>query len=456
MTRWSTRTRLAFALALVAAATGLGLGLSANAATASLLLLLAVVMAALFGRVAGGAAAVTGAIALNFFFTPPLRTLEVGKRADLFAVIAFVVNAALVGTLVTRISELRHRAERGEREARIRLGLTQRLLAGEDPAAAVRVAADSLVQLFDCKSCRLVVGDVEAFSGSLEATGVAVRVESSHGSIEVVRSQPLLPDDVAVLEALIANLGTSVERLRLEEVAREARIAAAVGRTRSGFLSAVSHNLRTPLASIKASVSTLRTPGLDLERDDRRELLETIHEEADRLERLVTKVLDLSRIRAGGLELEPQRADLGDIARAAIRRLRPIMRAHTIRLDLPDELPPVMLDVTMFEQVFLNLLENAIRFGPPGSEIRLTAREVAGTVEVRVADQGRGVAPEYRERIFDEFFQVDTRHESPGTGLGLAIVRAMVEAHDGSVWYEDGERSGATFVVQVPIMSDER
>jgi two-component system, OmpR family, sensor histidine kinase KdpD len=241
-----------------------------------------------------------------------------------------------------------------------------------------------------------------------------------------------------------------MERVRLGIEAEEARLRAAVGRTRSGFLSAVSHNLRTPLAAIKASVSALLAPDASLSRADERELLENIYSETDRLERLVTKVLDLSRIRAGGLEPDPQPVDLAGLAQTAIRRLRPLARGHLVRLDLPDDLPELRLDVTMIEQVFLNLLENALRFAPPGSEIRVKARCEDGGVVVRVADHGPGIPPADRERVFAEFVRGDPRPEGPGTGLGLAIVRAMIVAHDGTVWCEETPGGGATLAFRVP------
>jgi two-component system sensor histidine kinase KdpD len=279
-----------------------------------------------------------------------------------------------------------------------------------------------------------------------------MHMEAGSSTLDAVasRRRPLSNADKAVLAALVASLGAALEGTRLEAEARNSRIAAAVGRTRSGFLSAVSHNLRTPLASIKAAVSTLLAPDARLDRDDERELLDTIYEETDRLERLVTKVLNLSRIRAGGLELDPQPADLAGLAQAAIRRLRPIARAHLVRLDVPHDLPEVRLDVTMMEQVFLNLLENSIRFSPPGSEIRVEARASDRAVEVRVADHGRGIPEAERERVFEEFVRGESRHESTGTGVGLAIVRAIVMAHDGRVWAEETAGGGTTIAFRLP------
>jgi two-component system, OmpR family, sensor histidine kinase KdpD len=444
--------RILAVFALIGVATGLGLVLNAGTAPASLLLLLAVVLSSLLGRVSGIVASVAGFLCLNFFFTAPERTFAVHKADDLFALAVFVGVALVVGTVVASATELRRAAERREQEVRMRLDVTERLRAGEDPEAVAEGAAAALLQLFELASCRLLAGAHEVEATGEGPPGEAMHLEAGSSTLDAVASKrrPLSNADKAVLAALVASLGAALEGTRLEAEARNARIAAAVGRTRSGFLSAVSHNLRTPLASIKAAVSTLLAPDARLDRDDERELLDTIYEETDRLERLVTKVLNLSRIRAGGLELDPQPADLAGLAQAAIRRLRPIARAHRVRLDVPHDLPEVLLDVTMMEQVFLNLLENSIRFSPPGSEIRVEARVRDGAVEVRVADHGPGIPEGERERVFEEFVRVDSRHESTGTGLGLAIVRAVVVAHDGRVWAEETPGGGATIAFSLP------
>lgn len=444
--------RILAAIGLIGVATGLGLVLNAGTTPASLLLLLAVVLASLLGRVSGVVASIAGFLGLNFFFTAPEHTFAVRKADDLFALAVFVIVAGVVGTVVASATELRRAAERREREVRMRLDVTERLRAGEDPHAVAEGAAAALLQLFELASCRLAAGAHEVSATGQGPPGEAMHMEAGSSTLDAVasRRRPLSNADKAVLAALVASLGAALEGTRLEAEARNSRIAAAVGRTRSGFLSAVSHNLRTPLASIKAAVSTLLAPDARLDRDDERELLDTIYEETDRLERLVTKVLNLSRIRAGGLELDPQPADLAGLAQAAIRRLRPIARAHLVRLDVPHDLPEIRLDVTMMEQVFLNLLENSIRFSPPGSEIRVEARASDRAVEVRVADHGRGIPEAERERVFEEFVRGESRHESTGTGLGLAIVRAIVMAHDGRVWAEETAGGGTTIAFRLP------
>lgn len=458
-----TGLRVVLALALVGATTLVARALDADLTTAALLLLLAALVATLLGRAAAVTGTVAAFLALNYWFTAPTRSFDVQKEDDLAALVVFAAASAVLGWTVWRLDEARRTAEQRERETHIRLDLTTRLMAGEDPAAVVAGAADALVALFRLTECtvRAPRATTTAAGPGTPGTTTTVRIAPLEVQAIASREHPLAGSDRALLEALVAGLAAAIDRLRLESEARDARIDAQVGRTRSGFLSAVTHNLRTPLASIKAASSTLRAPDLDLSPDDRAELLDTIYDETDRLERLVTNILELSRIRAGGLEVRRQPVDLRDLAQAAIRRLRPLARAHRVRLDVPPELGDVEVDVQMMEQVFGNLLENALRFAPPGSEILVTCRPCAGPsdegrggrrgdVEVRVADHGPGVPVEERERIFEEFARVDGRPDASGTGLGLAIVHALVTAHGGRVWCEETPGGGATFVFVVP------
>ncbi|HEY3673922.1 MAG TPA: ATP-binding protein [Acidimicrobiia bacterium] len=453
--------RVLLALAIVGATTLVARAFDADLTTAALLLLLAALVATLLGRAPAVVGTVAAFLALNYYFTAPTNSLDVQKEDDLAALVVFAAASAVLGWTVSRLDAARRTAEQRERETHIRLDLTTRLMAGEDPAAVVAGAADALVALFRLVRCTVRTSSATTVANGPGATGATTVVRIAPLEVEAVasREHPLASSDRALLEALVAGLAAAIDRLRLEDEARDARIDAQVGRTRSGFLSAVTHNLRTPLASIKAASSTLRAPDLDLSPADRTELLDTIYDETERLERLVTNILELSRIRAGGLEVRRQRVELSDLAQAAIRRLRPLARAHRVRLDIPATLGDVDVDVQMMEQVFGNLLENALRFAPPGSEILVSCcpgpRHDQGPaeVEVRVADHGPGVPEEERERIFEEFARVDARPDASGTGLGLAIVHALVTAHGGRVWCEETHGGGATFVFVMPAGS---
>ncbi len=417
---------------------------------AALVLLVAVLVVGTLGLAPGAAGAVTAFLALNVLFTEPTGSLAIRRTDDVVALVVFAASAALIGWTVQRLAALRRVALGREREARIQLELTQRLLSGHDIDDTLPDAARAVQELFGFDAGELRAGNDRASFGE---PGVVPNVHVETGGIRFDghAETALAPGDRARLEALMTGLATAVDRLRLREEIRETRIVADIGRQRAGFLSAVSHNLRTPLTAVKAAASTLLASWSRIQPEERRELLETIADEAERLERLVRNTLELSRIRAGALELDAQPVDIADLVQLAVRRLRPITRAHRVRLDVDEDLPAVWLDVTMIEQILLNLLENALRFAPPGSEILVTARRGDDdSIELRVIDHGCGVPADARERIFEEFQSADPRPDRQGSGLGLAIVRALVVAHGGTVRCEPTPEGGATFVCTFP------
>ena len=438
--------RVVLAIAAVGAVAGLAWLVDADLTVAALLLLATVLVVATMGFAPGLAAAFVAFLLLTYLFTEPTGSFKIHRTDDVVALIVFAVAAALVGWIVQRLSHLSRVAQRRENEARLRLDLTNRLIAGADVDEALDGAAAAFGELFGFATCTLVAGDPSPPDSE------NLRVEAPGVTLLARCETELTPSDRALVEALVAGLAVSVDRLRLQQEVRTARLFGEVSRQRAGFLSAISHNLRTPLTAVKAAASTLLGSWSRIDPEERRELLELICDESERLERLVRNTLELSRIRAGALEVEREQVDIADLVQHAVRRLRPIARAHRVRLDVAPKLPPVALDVTMAEQIFLNLLENALRFAPPGSEIVVGAHAVDGDeVEVRISDHGPGVPVDARDRIFEEFQSADDRPDHSGTGLGLAIVRALVLAHGGSVRYEETSGGGATFVCTFPL-----
>jgi two-component system sensor histidine kinase KdpD len=232
------------------------------------------------------------------------------------------------------------------------------------------------------------------------------------------------------------------------ETAREAAVVRRSDELKTALLRAVTHNLRTPLASIKASVSGLRQPNGLYSPEDREELLAEIEEEADRLDRLVTNLLHASRLEAGGMRPSAQTQDLRELIAAVVDHLEPRLAGRTVGIDIPEDLPAVACDYAQIDQVVTNLLENASLHTPPGTPIALKANVVDGSVQVEVVDNGPGVPLAERERLFRPFERGQTR--APGTGLGLTIARGFVEAHGGRLWLEDAPGHGARFVFTLP------
>ena len=246
------------------------------------------------------------------------------------------------------------------------------------------------------------------------------------------------------------------ERERLVEESNRVRLLEEVDRLRAALMGSVSHDLRTPLASIKASISDLADPGLQLSDEDRATLLRTTEEETDRLTRLVTNLLDMSRIQAGALAPHRSATPLDELIGNVIGRLAPMFDDHRVSVEVADGLPLVAVDYLLMEQALTNLLENAARHTPAGTAVQVRARAVAGAgggeVEVAVADHGPGVAEAERERIFDQFYRPRAKGRAPGgTGMGLAIVKGIVEAHGGRIRVEETPGGGATFAFRLPV-----
>ena len=437
-------------MALVAAVAGVARLIDVDLTVAALVLLVTVLVAGGLGLAPGIAAAITAWLALNYLFTEPTGSFKIQRSDDVVALVVFAISAGLVGWTVQRLSTLRLLALRRAHESRVQLDLTNEMLRSDDVDETLPSATHALQEIFDFDGCELRAGADHASTGSFPEPNV--HIEAGGVVLDAQVEEGLDPGDEALLEALVASVATAVDRLRLQAEVRDARLVADIGQQRAGFLSAVSHNLRTPLTAVKAAASTLLSSWSRIEPEERRELLETIADEAERLERLVRNTLELSRIRAGALDVTLEPVDIADLVQHAVRRLRPIARAHRVRLNVDEGLPVVSLDVMMMDQILLNLLENALRFAPPGSEIVVSVDLVDPLhFEVRVADHGPGVPAEARERIFEEFQRADTRPDRPGTGLGLAIVRALVTAQGGSVRYEPTDGSGATFVCRFPL-----
>jgi two-component system sensor histidine kinase KdpD len=267
----------------------------------------------------------------------------------------------------------------------------------------------------------------------------------------VLQDAELAAAETGLLGTFVNQAALAVDRAVLREQAMRARLLEEVDRWRSALMGAASHDLRTPLASIKTAVSSLRQSDGDLGAHDRSELLELIELQSDRLARLVSNLLDMTRIESGALELRPTAIAFDELVEEATGLLGGLLAPERISVHAASGLPLLLVDHPLVSQVLANVLENADRLSPPGRPIRVAARTAPGadapTIEISVADEGPGIAPEDHDRVFEMFSQ----HAGGGrAGLGLAIAKAFVEAHGGRIWIDPAMRQGARVVFTVP------
>jgi two-component system sensor histidine kinase KdpD len=264
-------------------------------------------------------------------------------------------------------------------------------------------------------------------------------------------SGPFAGSEDRLLSAAAAQIGLAVERDRLHKEATEAEILRRTDKLRATLLSAVSHDLRTPLATIMASAGSLRQQDVQWTEEERQGFAQAIEEEADHLNHLVGNLLDISRIEGGSLKPQMSWHDLGNLVEDVLDRLQPVTRGHRLSVDVPDTLPVVWLDPVEIGQVLYNLVENAAKYSPADSEIVVEARHEAGVIRVQVSDRGPGLPHAALPYLFDPFYRViDGKPRPQGLGLGLAIVKGLVEAHAGRVWAENRAGSGARFTFTLP------
>jgi two-component system sensor histidine kinase KdpD len=467
--RWARAAGIG--LAAPAAATLIALALPhAGIASAACLYLLATAGAAVAsGPVAGTIAAAGGFLGLNYFFTPPEHTFKVRSADDAIALVVYLVVAALVGALVARVTAERERAARREREARSMHRVASAFLS---PGPLERIVGDLAATLAEVLSLerteiRAVVSDRPitvrhpAPRPGVHDEGDASRrfelplttASGSYGTLVAYATPgrwPPTAEELGLARAVAGQIAAALELAELDERVSRAKTEVDASAARAALFSSVTHDLRTPLASIKASVTSLLDHEGRYDERQREELLGTILQESDRLNRLVGNILDLARLRAGALTPDRVQVDVEDVIGSVLARMRPSLRERNVRTLLRPDLPAVALDPTQIDQVLTNVIENAARFSPPGGTIVISASRWESFVEIRVSDDGPGIPADERERVFQEFYRKDRGEGRGGTGLGLAIARAIVEAHGGRIWAEGSPTGGAVIAFRLP------
>jgi two-component system sensor histidine kinase KdpD len=491
-----------YAGSAVAVALALGLGLLLKHFIAlqgiSLVFLTAVLISAIaWGLLPSLFAAVASMLAYNFFFLPPLYTFTVADPENLLALFFFLVVAVIVSNLTARTrSQII--------AARSRAKTTAELYAFSRKVAGIGALDDLLwataYQISSMLNVRTVLlmpakdregldvasgyppedqlddADLAAARWTWEHNRAAGRgadtlpggkrlflpLRTGSGPVGVIgidRDAPgplLTPDERRLLDALADQAAVAIERISLARGLNEARVFAETERLRAALLTSISHDLRTPLASILGAVSSLRSFPEKYSGTEREELLATLQDEAERLNRFVSNLLDMTRLESGAIELKLELIDVAEIVGAALQRAGGVLAGHRVEVEIEPHLPMLRIDSVLFEQVLFNLLDNAAKYSPVGSRIDVRASRDGELLEIEVVDEGPGISPADLERIFDKFYRVHAQdRRRAGTGLGLAICRGFVEALGGLIIARNRrDHSGAVLMIRMPVVPE--
>jgi two-component system sensor histidine kinase KdpD len=426
--------------------------------------LVAVIVVALVGGFLPALAeAIAGSLLLNYYFTPPIHQFTIAEANNWLALGVFIAVGLAVSWVVDTTARRTKQAARANAESELLVTTAGSILRGQ---GALDALLERTREAFGMRSACLLERKDSGASAARSPTAswslVACageapvsRPDAAEVDIPVtdtlslvLTGRPLPAGDRRVLGAFAAYAAVALEQQRLAAEAEAAKPIAAADRMRTALLTAVSHDLRTPLASAKAAVTSLRSPDMHWNAADTAELLATADESLDRLTRLVGNLLDMSRLQAGALSLFPRASGLDEIVALALDDLGPAGRDITV--EIPELLPAVRADPAILERVVVNLAENALRYSPAGKAPLIAASALGDRVELRVVDRGPGIADDNKERVFVPFQRLGDTDNTTGVGLGLALSRGLTEAMGGTLTAEDTPGGGLTMTVSLP------
>ncbi len=479
---------------------------------ALLFLLLSFALAFAAGSGSATFAAVLGFLAFNYFFIPPYHTLSVARTDYVLALFAYLGVAIVTGQLVARLRARTDEAVRAQRRTALLYELNAALIGDVTLEAILDRIAERVVRVYGASGSRVLLPGSDGrlsvrarfpadLSDAVDRSGLAMAEQAMErrtpagqgvagrrlieprgavtprrrrgpdvlflpiataervvGALEVI-GRPgggrFRPDDERLLTTFANQAALALERAQLTKEAAKAAILAQSDELKSSLLAAVSHDLRTPLAAIKASATSLLDDSVAWDDAARTEFLEAIDEETDRLTSMVGNLLDLSRIEGGALRPEKEWYDVAELVADVAHRLEGRAVRHRLHTAVEPELPLAYFDYVEIAQVLVNLGENAIKYTPPGTTIVLSARRAAqaapDAIEFTVRDEGPGIPASELPRLFDSFSRVDACARVAGTGIGLAIAKGLVEAHGGRIWVESRVGAGSAFRFTLPV-----
>ncbi len=489
---------LAFAVVATALATGLGfvIDIWLPVASISVAYLLAVMVVAInAGLRPAILASVASFFSFNFFFTEPRLTFAVSDTQNVLTLIFFLIAAVIVSNMASRLRTQIQATRESARRSTNLYDFGRKVTAAATLDDVLWAVVHHVANTIQGRSLVLMPGEnglsiaagyppedelddksaaaadwawshgKPAGRGSATlpaALWLFLPLKTGRGAVGVIGVQMMedadlpAPEQMRLLETLADQAAVAIERTTLVSDIEAARVATERERLRSALLSSLSHDLRTPLVSIMGAASSLISYDHALDTSSRADLAQTIQDEAERLNRFVQNLLDMTRLGSGALKPRVDWADLRDIVGAAVGRTARLARSHSIKVEIAADMPLLCVDAVLLEQVFFNLLDNACKYAPAGTTVKVWARRTRQHIAIEVVDQGPGIPAEDREKVFDMFYRVDqTDAQTAGTGLGLAICRGIVEAHGGTISAEPGlHGAGTCILIHLPLPPD--
>jgi two-component system sensor histidine kinase KdpD len=485
--------RYIWSILLVAAATILGrlVGRDISPTNLVMVYLLAVVVAAIYlGRGPAILASLLGVLAFDYFFVPPRLTFTVSDTEYFLTFIGLFLVGIVISALTVQARQQAEAAQRREADTAVLYALSRDLAAADDLSTVIDAIRTHIEADFGRDVIVFLPGggntlqsysdEAQAPSDETElslamwvyqhgepagrgtdtlpaANARYIPLKTSQRVIGVLcirppdKGQKLTPEQRRLVEAIASQAAQAIERVNLADQARQIKLLQAAEKLQNALLNSISHDLRTPLVSITGALTTLEEEGNNLDAAAHHSLVETAREEADRLNRLVGNLLDMTRLEAGAMKVKRETCDVEDVIGTAVGQMDERLADRNIQIHVPQTIPPIAVDFVLIVHVIHNLLDNALKYSPAGSPLEVQAAAQSGEVCIEVLDRGVGIPEGDLERIFDKFYRVQHPQQITGTGLGLAICKGIVEAHGGRIWAESREGGGSRFIIALPI-----
>ncbi len=482
------------AFAAVAAITILGKALQPvfDPVNIALLYLLPVLVSAVrWGRGPSFFASFAGVVAFDFFFVPPVLSFSVDDVRYIFSFAVFLVVALVTGTLATRLRRQARDAEEREKRTAALYGLSRKIAVESDLRQVLQTVVQTMAEVtggtvvllmpdaesglpierastapmnvpLDAKERAVAHWVLENGKEAVKGTGtldaaehtfVPITADEKAIAVFALEEHPeaMRPGRREMIGALANLAAVAITRVELAQKAEEAHLLRESEKLHSALLNSISHDLRTPIASITGAVTSLLSEESAYDQQTQEILLQTIKEEAQRLNRFVANLLDMARLESGVLKLNKEWCDIQDVLGVALREMKDVLQDHPLQVSLPPDLPLVKADFALLEHVLLNLMENAAKYSPPSAPIAVSARYGAAALVVTVADLSPPIPKGEQENVFKKFYRLHYPRDVSGKGLGLTICKGIVEAHGGKIWVEQSEGHGNAFSFSLPV-----